>query len=328
MTTVFLTAHRVPKTGAPLSECEDATSPTPEEAGIRPLPAEGLAVAVADGATTYSYSQEWARIICTEQARQPLVDAADLMTQLPIWQETWRQIIQDRVAEMPWFAAAKAEQGAFSTFLQLAIFPDGTWQALAVGDSCLVQCRNGKLVGREGKYPVYFPLQKSESFRENPHLLPTRKDFNSRLVDHIHEMQGKWRAGDEFLLMTDALAAWFIQEYEQGRFAQDKLRAFYSYNSDLERCLETTQSEHRQGEVSIDPHSDSETFWKSYWEKYGPIGLEDKLGIFESGIPRCLPNDLNAAFQIWVEDTKQTGNLKDDDISFVHVSLREDRADA
>ncbi|AIZ45136.1 hypothetical protein QR90_08520 [Deinococcus radiopugnans] len=276
-------------------------------------------MAVADGATTYSYSQEWANIICTEQARQPLTDANDLMTRLPDWQAAWQQEVQERVAEMSWFAAAKAEQGAFSTFLQLALLPDGTWRALAIGDSCLVQFRKGKPVHRDGEYP-FFPLHTSESFAEKPYLLPTRMDLNPRVTEHIRETHGKWRPGDEFLLMTDALAAWFIQEFEQQRFAQDQLRAFYTSaaEADAQPSAETPAS---QQEVTV---LDPRLILDTYLSRYRPISPSGASALTGVDLLTPAPIDLDATFQNWVEETKMSGLLKDDDVSFVHVALKEE----
>lgn len=279
------------------------------------LPPQGLAVAVADGATTYSYSQEWANILCTEQAKRPLADVDDLMARLPSWQTAWQAAIQDRINDLPWFAAAKVEQGAFSTFLQLTLHPDGTWQALAIGDSCLVQCRKGKLVWRNGDYAFSFPLQTSEAFSARPYLLPTRPDMNSRVREYFRETQGKWQAGDEFLLMTDALAAWFVRETEQSRFPQDVLRAFVEHHVEFPEY---------QNDISSPPHC-----WNgvdipsldSFLLQYKTFEELDRPACESSA--RIEKFDPDEAFSRWVEESKIAGSLKDDDVSFVYVSLQE-----
>lgn len=315
MPIAFLTARRVPKTGAPLSECEDATSPTPERSGPVPLPLQGLAVAVADGATTYSYSQEWASIICTEQEKHPIADVDDLMARLPSWQTAWQAAIQDRVNDLPWFAAAKVEQGAFSTFLQLTVHPDGKWQAIAIGDSCLVQCRRGKLFRRDGTYPYFFPLQNSEAFSARPYLLPTRADMNSRVREHFQETQGTWQMGDEFLLMTDALAAWFIQEAEQNRLPHETLRTF---TSQYTQPFQNEGSNFIEGANhtinSLKPLSSYLSHYR--WPDYNS-GNTHQIGVTVSQL------DLNDAFTRWIEESKIVRGLKDDDVSFVHLILRE-----
>lgn len=315
MPIAFLTARRVPKTGAPLSECEDATSPTPERSGPVPLPLQGLAVAVADGATTYSYSQEWASIICTEQEKQPLADVDDLMARLPSWQTAWQAAIQDRVNDLPWFAAAKVEQGAFSTFLQLTVHPDGTWQAIAIGDSCLVQCRRGKLFRRDGAYPYFFPLQNSEAFSARPYLLPTRPDMNSRVREHFRETRGTWQTGDEFLLMTDALAAWFIQETEQGRLPQETLRTFTDQ-------YPRTYEDH--GVYSVEGHDCSKSDLRPLSLYLSRYSQTEEGGESIHRLDAIIGHSsLDEAFGHWAEESKIVRGLKDDDVSFVHVSLRE-----
>lgn len=330
MLQAVLTARRLSKSGAPLSECEDATFPSPEQSGPVSVGKGGVSVAVADGATTYSYSQEWAQIVCQAQAAELLSCADDLLARLPGWQQTWQDAIQDRVANLPWFAAAKVEQGAFSTLLRLTLQPEGTWRALAIGDSCLVQCRNGKLVQREGPYPVFFPLQTSEAFAARPYLLPTRKELLPRIAEYVRETAGTWRPGDEFLLMTDALAAWFIGEFEQGRSPQGTLRTFVEVDAVKDQVQEAeVQVAHVEADVSMAVETPSEQtapeFFPSLLANLYPKqakceGTAEPLSPDITMTAATVP-DLDATFSAWAEQSKLAGVLKDDDVSFVHIRL-------
>jgi hypothetical protein len=40
---------------------------------------------------------------------------------------------------------------------------------------------------------------------------------NERLSEHVLVASGSWRSGDAFLLLTDAMAAWFLRQREQRR---------------------------------------------------------------------------------------------------------------
>src|SRR5262249_33023766 len=82
----------------------------------------------------------------------------------------------------------------------------GTWRALAVGDCCLFRTRRGRLLRA-------FPLRASADFGNQPPLLGSRP-AEAELAPK--RARGRWRPGDRFLLMTDALGQWFLDRIEQG----------------------------------------------------------------------------------------------------------------
>lgn len=293
-------------------------------------------------------------------------DVADLLDRLPAWQMEWQQAIEPRLTDLPWFAAAKAEQGAFSTLLQVAVRVDpgenreGTWNALALGDSCLVQLRNNKPLLRGEPNPLPFPLNDSKAFLERPFLLPTRPELIPRIRDHILETQGAWKAGDEFLLMTDALAAWFIGALEGGESPMEQLRAFLNPVGEIVDIPELP-SLHEvvapEGEAQENPEVvDSQrqmtkrqngaidkikALFHFYRGEHPVIQItvlkpvqtiqEDEIALVEVVTEEAeeheitetaLPLSINERFALWVEFQKSLGALKDDDISFVHVRLR------
>ena len=121
---------------------------------------------------------------------------------------------------IPWqdltvFEEAKAALGSAATLvgLQLESSPlrkaEGSWQCLALGDSCLFQITRGQLVNR-------LPLSKSADFSIHPPLFSTRSENSELIADQLIIARGAWRAGDTFYLLTDAIAAWFLLEFEQG----------------------------------------------------------------------------------------------------------------
>jgi hypothetical protein len=118
---------------------------------------------------------------------------------------------------LPWYAEAKREQGAFATLLGLAMRPPrpppdeqpGVWRALAIGDSCLFQVR-GKNLRRS------FPLSAAADFGNQPRLCGSRPRAGEALDPGRDQTAGKFRPGDRFLLMTDALAQWFLHQTERG----------------------------------------------------------------------------------------------------------------
>jgi hypothetical protein len=103
--------------------------------------------------------------------------------------------------------------GAFATLLGVELrdtgagTESGSWHSFAVGDSCLFQIRDDTLL-------TSFPLEREDEFTSSPVLISSNLPRNEPVWDAVRVLEGDWRAGDEFLLMTDALAAWFVTLHE------------------------------------------------------------------------------------------------------------------
>ncbi len=165
--------------------------------------------AVADGASESIYAGEWAAILCNAFVADPSV-----AENIPKWrtevQNRWLGVINNR-APQPWYVEEKLQDGAFATFLGLMIGEAAagepkTWRAWAVGDSCLFQIQGDAL-------KLAFPVEKSADFGMRPELIGSRQ--RSPLV--AASIDGTLASGDCLLLMTDALAQWFLTQHEAGR---------------------------------------------------------------------------------------------------------------
>jgi hypothetical protein len=188
---------RLPKNGSSLEECEDA---------LGGRPAVGR-FAIADGASESGFAGVWA---------QQLVDSFILGIKpksklLATARATWLQIVQPQATS--WHAEMKFEEGAFATFLGLQVGrsragPGWRWSARARGDGCLFHIRNGELLSS-------FPLQRSSEFDNRPLLLGSRPSLPHK--DKLRKSRGDCQLNDRFLLMTDALALWFLSACERGR---------------------------------------------------------------------------------------------------------------
>jgi hypothetical protein len=187
-----------PKRGHTPEEYEDAFA-ADEPAGR---------FAVADGASESSFAGLWARLLARHGAR-----AAGGAFEHEDWLREprllWSADVDAR--PLPWYAEAKREQGAYATLLVLTVRPPaggkpGRWHALAVGDSCLFRLREGSL-------RAAFPVEESVAFDRNPELIGARPDAPAVVPQQAH---GESRVGDHYLMMTDALAQWFLRESESG----------------------------------------------------------------------------------------------------------------
>lgn len=218
----------VQKAGNAPAENEDAWAP--EQSSM--FEGAELRVAVADGATESLFSGPWARLLSRAFAEGRLDAPSALLDVLPGLQRQWHEDAGSR--ELPWYAREKLLEGAFATVLGVRLEDSregdavATWTALAVGDSCLFQVRGDRLLRS-------FPLEEAASFGSRPFLVSTQSGQNARMADAARSEVGEVRPGDVLLLMTDALAHWFLSEHERGgtpwlslpsRTVEDLPRAF------------------------------------------------------------------------------------------------------
>lgn len=232
----------LPKLGNDVEEYEDAFACSLTERRL----------AIADGATESSFAEIWAQSLVKQYTLAPPVIDAKQQVKFPEWlsplQAEWRGAIKwDR---LPWFAEEKARKGAFATFVGVEFFAQETaaksapvprrltfwqklfgapppppvveqplrWRSIAVGDSCVFQIRGDALVQA-------FPLTKSEEFNSRPTLLSSNPSSNQPVWSTVRVLEGEYRAGDQFILVTDALGKWFLAQCEAGEKPWHTLQA-------------------------------------------------------------------------------------------------------
>lgn len=197
------------------------------KAGLRPeenedaWAARGGSWAVADGASEGWDSGLWARTLVQSFTQNP--PGPDTFAE---WLATTRAHFTPETTRstqtLAWYAEVKQEQGAFATLVGIALRSTTQggirWRAMAVGDSCLFQLRSGNLLTR-------FPVESPEAFSNAPQLLST--------LGNGEPLQPEWLAGtaepgDEFYLLSDAMAEWFLREYLHGHAPDQQMRTVLS----------------------------------------------------------------------------------------------------
>lgn len=171
--------------------------------------------AVADGATESSFARRWAKQLviayCHPGTPSP-ADNSGFQAQIERRGVDWSRYVSAK--PLAWNFLAKAQRGAFATLVGVTLMPGdgeaGRWEAVAVGDSCFFQVRNSKLERA-------FPQQQSAAFGFHPELLCSLSRLNEPVwaAWNEHLTTGEWSSGDQFLLMTDALAKWFVESLEK-----------------------------------------------------------------------------------------------------------------
>lgn len=214
---VNISAFAAPKAGNADSEYEDAYS---WKSGDSPLFRNSVGhfsaslsgalirCAVADGATETSFSAAWANLLvrayCCERISKPERRSRGLAQ----CRKVWRRLVHSK--QLPWYAEEKLRSGAYSSLIGLSLLgprPGGgrRWRCESLGDSCLFQFRGDEL-------KLAFPIDRVEMFSSRPFLIPSIH-FESDDSTQFEQSDGCWEVGDEFYLLTDAVAAWLLRSW-------------------------------------------------------------------------------------------------------------------
>lgn len=224
----FLEILSLPKGGNDPQDFEDAFYPPLGEEQLKGR----FRAAIADGASSGILSGKWAQVL-TEAIYTFDGSIYDLHTIIEIASLKWGEWLQgylnnreQRNMPIRWYEEPGLKTGAFATLLGLEINEgDGVneWHAVAIGDSCLFQIRQGQLV-------KCFPIIQSKAFNNNPILLCSVATSNSELRKKSEITNGEWQKDDVFYLMTDALAQWFLNAFESGQQPWIELNDFNKEN--------------------------------------------------------------------------------------------------
>lgn len=240
----------LPKSGSRVEEYEDAF--WPRWNGTREL--GRIHLAIADGATEGSFSKLWARMLVRSfgYARSPIT-SENLRRRVDRRCKDWSK--QTAHLPMAWYAREKLRQGALATLLGVTLDSaerernrGGTWSAFAIGDSCMFQIRDNELVST-------LPMRRASEFGFQPRLVSSVPSKNSTLWTEIGSLEhkGTWLEGDTLLMMTDAIAAWFLSDYEQGGMPWQRLQELASLPRPLSTHFGDFVTEmHRAGKMRND----------------------------------------------------------------------------
>ena len=188
-----------PKAGLSDSECEDALGWNTRKQRF----------CVADGATEGFDSRRWARLLVKHWLRS----ARPVTT--PLVFSGWTQWVSSRFERhwrsrrLSWFAEERARAGAFAAFVGLSFHESNEalyWQVIALGDCCLLLRRDDQIVES-------IPLADPESFNSRPILVPSKVDALETTAASIVCRSGRVEPGDTYLLLSDAIAAWYLRSW-------------------------------------------------------------------------------------------------------------------
>lgn len=222
---VDLSSFRLQKAGNAYDECEDKVFPKNLNTQHGKFSLSGrspLYFAIADGATEGMLSSVWAEILVKAFCRtgnEHVDPKAILEKAFKAWDSWFHTYLRARKMHgrpIQWYEEPGLEAGAFSTLLGLMLQDSdtkgfGSWEVGAIGDTCVFQVRGERLISS-------LPIADSSGFNTRPFLIRSKAKPSSELLEAFNPKKGEWQIGDSFFLTTDALACWFLQEFESGDF--------------------------------------------------------------------------------------------------------------
>ncbi len=202
-TPILLQALYAPKEGNTEEQYEDAFAHSSLEN------TNTLTIALADGASAAVFAREWATMLAVTFAANPFPTAdTEIEKTIGTLGKEWRTEVEKKATA--WWAQEKLPHGSSATLLVVTWNRINlTWEARSVGDVCVFLVRNNRL-------RFAFPITKSTKFDNWPSLVSTevgKREKPPRVTRYVE----KYEAGDRFLLMTDALSAFFLTEFEAKR---------------------------------------------------------------------------------------------------------------
>src|ERR1043165_2830284 len=221
----------LPKSGFEASECEDSIGS--DEQNCR--------FAVADGATEAFDARNWAQQLANNWVRSNIAFTREAFSEWVTAEglelhSSWKQLT------LSWYAEEKARKGSFAAFIgvELDLRTDArAWKAIALGDACLLHCRNGALIKS-------LPLSNSASFNSAPILVASDAAIYKNNEQSLVIESGSCEDNDVLFLISDAAAAWFLERFEQNNFSDVFL------NQDSQTVAEFFENERDAGRIRND----------------------------------------------------------------------------
>lgn len=221
----------LPKSGFESSECEDFIGADEDNCRF----------AVADGATEAFDARNWAQRLAenwvrSDSALTPEAFHSWVATEGLALHSSWSQLT------LPWYAEEKARTGSFAAFVGLELdlqTETPAWKAVALGDACLLHCRDGVLIKS-------LPLSSSASFNSAPLLVASEPSIYKTSEQSLVIDSGSCENNDVLFLLSDAAAAWYLERFEQNTFSD-----LFEHN-DGAALAEFFENERRTGRIRND----------------------------------------------------------------------------
>ena len=235
--TLQVRQYLLPKRAHTLSECEDAV-------GIN---VTRRRFAVTDGATEAFDARNWAQRLAQNWVQS---ETASSVAEFSNWLAAEGRSLHDswNALTLPWYSEEKARSGSFAAFVGVELEPaprSWQWRAIILGDSCLFHRRDQALIKK-------LPLNDSASFGSNPILAASHPSVQAATLEHLVVDAGVMRLGDQLLLLTDGVAAWYLLLDETCDFATRAVFTRLLEKEDYAGLTQLFESERSSGRLKDD----------------------------------------------------------------------------
>ena len=211
----------LPKLGHEPSECEDAIA----------VDIENCRFAVADGATEAFDARNWAQRLARNWVQN---QSAATVEEFREWVAAEGRELRDswNGLSLSWYSEEKARTGSFAALVGVELdlkTDEPSWKAIALGDACLLHCRQGTLLKS-------LPICCSDSFSSTPVLVPSDSTMHEACMKSVVIDTGSCESGDVLLLLSDGVASWCLERFEKHEFTpseffetkeDDELKQFF-----------------------------------------------------------------------------------------------------
>ena len=198
----------LPKLDHQASECEDFIAADTQTCRF----------AVTDGATEAFDARNWARRLAQNWVQtQSALTAAEFRE----WVAAEGRELHDswNGLSLSWYSEEKARTGSFAALVGVELDLNSespSWKSIALGDSCLIHCRARSVLKS-------FPLSRSECFTSTPVLVASDSLVHEGSMNSVAIDSGNCNNGDVLLLLSDAIACWFLERFEKNDLDPDEL---------------------------------------------------------------------------------------------------------
>ena len=161
------------------------------------------------------FSKLWADILASAYVRnsKSFIETEDIQYLSKYWRETEHDVLDILYAENPAMRMLNQRKlesrGGAATLCGLELnLLKMHWKTFAIGDSCLFHLQS---------------TGKSWSCQQHPNIASDDFGVTPELISTFHESTHNWKAesasgdfkiGDQFILATDAISKWIVEEHE------------------------------------------------------------------------------------------------------------------
>ena len=193
----------LPKLGHEPSECEDAIA----------VDTENCRFAVADGATEAFDARNWAQRLAQHWVQN---ECASTLEAFREWVAAEGRELRDswNSLSLSWYSEEKARTGSFAALVGVELdlqTESPSWKAIALGDACLLHCRQGTLLKS-------LPVGSSASFNSAPVLVASDSSMHEASMKSVVIDSGSCENGDVLWLLSDGAASWYLERFEKDEF--------------------------------------------------------------------------------------------------------------